>query len=119
VVFLKGQTLTIANSRRHGPPPAVERPWLQLVAGSHLGPSPEAVVAGRGHVRHAGAERAVAERVVALPCQSRTSSPHIREDGEGASVSARAQCCRPTILQLQTMTPVREAEGRGGLPADG
>jgi hypothetical protein len=61
----------------------------------------------------------VAERVVALPCQSRTSSPHIREDGEGASMSARAQCCRPTILQLQTMTPVREAEGRGGVPADG
>jgi hypothetical protein len=55
VVFLKGQTLTAANSRRHGPPPAVERPWLQLVAGSHLGPAPEAAVAGESRTGAASA----------------------------------------------------------------
>jgi hypothetical protein len=74
---------------------------------------------GRARRGRAKPRRAGAKCVVALSCQGRTSSPHIKEDGEGASVSVSAHCCRPTILQSQTMTPTREAEGGGGVPTDG
>jgi hypothetical protein len=107
-----------AASCRGGPPPrrTLLRPQRRA---SHHGPcrGPVALEIGRSRAVAVTAAQGRARRVRAARSEGR-ARPHIREDDEAGSASARGRR-RRMVLRSQTTIPAHVAVGKGGARADG